>query len=174
MTGLKRDMTGLIVLVLVSTGIGLLINQFHTKPLSLVYQSKTERIERTVLAMDGGASKIEVESRSILTLEQFRDFVNGKKGVVLDARPAIFFRLGHVPGAVSLPRDDFERAYANHRMLLEKGKKQAIAIYCSGEDCEDSDLLHRALVQLGYQNVSIFRGGWAEWTRAGLSEEQEP
>jgi rhodanese-related sulfurtransferase len=170
---LKRDLAGFAILMAVSTAIGLFINQFRAEPLPWIYLSKAGRIEQAVSAINDSRQKIEIDRQTVLTLEQFRDFVNGKKGIVLDARPGIFYRLGHVPGAVSLSRDDFERVYAKHRVMLEKDQNRPIAIYCSGEDCEDSDLLHGALVQLGYRNVSVFRGGWTEWTRFGLPEEQE-
>lgn len=52
-----------------------------------------------------------------LTLEEFFEFVD-KDGLVLDTRSKIFYRLGHVPGAISLLRDDFENAYA-----VETGQK---------------------------------------------------
>ncbi|MDR0532553.1 MAG: rhodanese-like domain-containing protein [Verrucomicrobiales bacterium] len=150
----KRDKVELIIIVVISVGLGWTVGFVHKKPLSLVYQSKVGEVKQ-----------------ASLTLEQFRDFVDGKKGIVLDVRPGIFYRLGHVPGAISLPRDDFEKGYQKLQALLEKDKRQPIAIYCSGESCEDSGLLHGALARLGYVNIQVFQGGWDEWTRAGLPEE---
>ncbi len=46
-----------------------------------------------------------------ITLDQMSDLVDEKKVLILDARPEIFHRLGYIPGALSLPRDDFENAY---------------------------------------------------------------
>ena len=106
-----------------------------------------------------------------LTLEQFQAFLASKQGIILDARPEIFHRLGHVPGALSLPREDFEASYNKLKPILEKDKNQVIAVYCSSSSCEDSGLVQNALQSLGYTHVSVFHGGWAEWTNAGLPEE---
>jgi rhodanese-related sulfurtransferase len=169
---LKRDAAGGFVLVVISILVGLLINPFRTRPLPLVYQSKAERLKAVVETLfDTPLSELTGQQRS-LSLEQFGKFVNEGHGVVLDARPEIFYRLGHVPGALSLARDDFEMAYLKCREILEKDQKQSIVVYCSGESCEDSVLLGKALIQLGYENIGIFHGGWTEWTRAGLPEEQ--
>jgi rhodanese-related sulfurtransferase len=92
----------------------------------------------------------------------------------LDARPEIFYRLGHVPGALSLARDDFENAYAQLKERLEKDKNQPLIIYCSNSSCEDSHLVQSALLKLGYVNVAVFSGGWATWTQEKLPEETNP
>jgi rhodanese-related sulfurtransferase len=55
---------------------------------------------------------------------------------------------------------------------MERDKAQPMVIYCSGGSCEDSGLLAETLKKLGYTNVGIFRGGWDEWTHAGLPEEK--
>jgi predicted sulfurtransferase len=69
--------------------------------------------------------------------------VESKRGLVLDARPEIFHRLGHVPGALSLPRDDFETGYAALKEKLEADRSQPIVIYCSSASCEDSGLVKK-------------------------------
>ena len=115
--------------------------------------------------VSGGSNGGGVSARAI-SLPEFRDFVEHKKGVVLDVRPEIFHRLGHVPGALSLPREDFEKSYTRLRRQLEADKSQPIVLYCPGGSCEDSELVRNALVNLGYTRVGVFRGGWTAWTRA--------
>ena len=81
-----------------------------------------------------------------------------------------FVQPGHVPAAISLPREDFEIFYAKLKEQLEQNKSQPIVIYCSSESCEDSQMVKNALKQLGYSNVALFKGGWTEWDNAGLTE----
>src|SRR5690606_30147899 len=85
------------------------------------------------------------------------------EGIVLDARPEVFHRIGHIPGALSLPREDFENAYASLKEVLEVDKEQIIVVYCSSMSCQDSELVRRALTALGYSRVAILTGGWAAW-----------
>ena len=107
-------------------------------------------------------------------LEEFRVLVESKGALILDARPEIFHRLGHVPGALSLPREDFEASFALHRNHLEADKGALVVIYCSGSSCEDSGLVRKALHRLGFTQISVFKGGWSAWTSAGLPEERTP
>jgi len=157
---------------------GLVINQFRDTPLPLMYKPKAARIDDAVAKIVTEPKAELMFSRpqpdslpARLTLEELQIFVNQKQGLVVDARPEIFHRLGHVPGALALPRDNFETFYRQHQSILESDKTQALVIYCSGGSCEDSDLIESALRKLGYTRISIFQGGWSEWKNAGLPEE---
>jgi rhodanese-related sulfurtransferase len=141
-----------------------------------VYQSKEARLQQAVrnIAQTPASPEASAPQAALpaeLSLQEFKAFADSSTGIVLDARPEIFHRLGHVPKAISLPRDDFQNAYQTQRPKLETNKEVQIAIYCSGGHCEDSHLVKKALADLGFHNVSIFKGGWAEWTGAGLPEE---
>jgi len=170
------------ILITVGLCAGLLFNQFRDAPLPWIYQSKTERLDRAVTGLAAKVSNVTEEEKAAtisheavpesLTLEQFQACVAGKKILILDARPELFHRIGHVPGSIALPRDEFEIYYKKHQAEMEKDKGQPLVIYCSGGSCEDSGLVSETLRKLGYTNVGIFRGGWDEWTHAGLPEEK--
>ena len=89
----------------------------------------------------------------------------------IDARPRGFYQMGHVPRAISLPREDFERSYAKLRPLLEQDRNKPVVVYCSEADCKDSELVAEALCRLGYLHLSVYKEGWEEWSRAGLPQE---
>ena len=104
---------------------GMVLNQFRETPLPLVYQSKAARLRDSVrrIASQQVVPAPTPASRQSerLGLEEFSSYVKNKQGLILDARPELFHRLGHVPGALSLPRDDFEKAYAGL-----KGSKHSV------------------------------------------------
>lgn len=175
---LRSEVIGCWLIATAALCAGLVINQFHDTPLPLMYKPKAARIDDAVAKIvteprtdtkPSGTTPLFLPAR--LTLEQIQVFVDQKQGLVLDARPEIFHRLGHIPGALALPRDDFENFYRQHQAVLESDKTQALVIYCSGGSCEDSDLIESALRKLGYTQISIFQGGWNEWKSAGLPEE---
>lgn len=172
---LKADLTFLFLAASISLVAGILINQLRDTPLPLVYKGKAERLQDSVQriatkeAPPAPAPAVHLPEK--LSLEEFSSYVESKGGLVLDARPEIFHRLGHVPGALSLPRDDFEKGYASLKEKLEADRSQPIAIYCSGASCEDSGLLKKSLAALGYTNLALFEGGWGEWTGAKKPEE---
>jgi len=165
--------------------IGLLLNQFREEPLPLLYQNREARLQAATQRLSSAEAAPAMPSRmpdtagekgtqtlpEFLSMEEFSAFVENKRGLVFDARPEIFHRLGHVPGAISLPRDDFENAYTALKDRLEANKAQPIVVYCSSSSCEDSKLVRDSLRSLGYTQVAVFNGGWAEWTAAGKPEE---
>jgi len=174
-SSLRRDVVFLFLLATISLCAGLLVNQFRDKPLPLVYQTKEERLEKSVQRLVESRAPAEEVSNQLpemLSLGEFADFVENKRGLVLDARPEIFHRLGHVPGALSLPREDFENIYPGLREKLEADFSQPIVIYCANVSCEDATLLKKALVDLGFKQLKIFEGGWAQWESAGKLQEE--
>lgn len=87
----------------------------------------------------------------------------------LDARPRAFYEMGHVPGALPLPDDDFARAYAGLEPTLRS--RFDIVVYCSGYGCEASHNVARRLRERGIHAV-ILSEGLPAWTDAGYPVRQ--
>jgi ArsR family transcriptional regulator len=87
----------------------------------------------------------------------------------LDARPREFYEMEHIPGALALPEDDFERAFAAAETRLRSSFD--IVVYCSGYGCEASHNVTRALRKKGVAAV-ILNEGWPAWTDAGYPTKQ--
>ena len=178
MKTLRSDLITIGLLATSALVAGLLVNQFRSAPLPLIYKNKTERLHDAVQRIQSKESVSEqappARLPAQLTLEEFSSFVDEKQGAILDTRPRIFYGLGHVPGALSLPRDDFEVAYAAVKEQLESNLARPIVIYCGGPPCESSLLVRNALSSMGFTNLSIFEGGWHAWTGARKREETTP
>ncbi len=174
--GTGSDVIALLVLATGSLAVGVAINALRAKPLPWVYRSRVQAMETAVAQVADSASTPvangdPAELPHEIRLEEFQDFVAAHKGLVLDARPAVFYRESHVPGALSLPRETFAEDYPRLRGTLESSKNRPIAIYCSGADCPDSQLLTDALTKLGYRHLLIYTSGWDEWSQTGLPQE---
>ena len=94
-----------------------------------------------------------------------------KNTVFLDSRYPEDFKAGHIKGAINLPCEEFEEHAP--QVLLKLPKDEEIIAYCDGTECETSLLLARELLELGYEDVKVFFGGWQEWQEAGLSVETD-
>jgi rhodanese-related sulfurtransferase len=83
----------------------------------------------------------------------------------LDARRSDDFRAGHLAGAFSVPVWEavLEGRITEFEARAQPDPAQPIVLYCSGGDCEDSRLLARKLVALGYRNLLIYRDGYPDW-----------
>jgi rhodanese-related sulfurtransferase len=82
----------------------------------------------------------------------------------LDARPIAFYEMSHVPEALPLPEDDFERWFVKIEPRLRSSLD--IVVYCSGFGCEASHLVTRRLKDRGIQ-AFVLSEGWPAWVDAG-------
>ncbi len=172
---LARDLAFLAALALLAAVLGLATNPLRRPPLPWVYASKSARLQQSVArlaaAVPPAAAASTPAPAELIDLARFHDLVESGTPV-LDARPPLFYRAGHVPGARGLSREHFEADYAQLRPFLEPHRHDALAIYCAGDECEDSRLVAAALQRLGYTQIFIYTGGWDEWRQAGLPEER--
>lgn len=173
---MRFDLGVLVVAALASLVVGSLVNALRAKPLPWVYGNRAKMMDAAVasLSVNGppaDLAKSTSEPPHEIRLDEFQSFVAEHQGLVLDARPAVFYAQAHVPGAVSLPRETFADDYKVLQGELEAYKDRPIAVYCSGADCPDSQLLTDALVKLGYRHLLIYTAGWEEWSQTGLPQE---
>jgi rhodanese-related sulfurtransferase len=163
------DVAMIALLALVSLGAGLAMNRFAAQPLPIVYQNPEQRFDKELTTLVT-AAPFAVTPAATVGLPQFRAAVEGKTALILDARPADFYGRGHVPGALNLSRDDFAHDYRRLASVLKANTKPVI-VYCSGGECHDSKLVANALLSLGSSDVSVYHGGWDEWSASSLPVE---
>jgi len=94
-----------------------------------------------------------------------------KGALFLDSRPLAFYEMSHIPGALPLPEDDFEGAFARLEPRL-RGSLD-IVVYCSGYGCEASHIVARKLRERRV-HAAILHEGWPAWTDAGYSTRPGP
>jgi rhodanese-related sulfurtransferase len=150
---------------------GVVLNEWRARPLPLLYSSPKERLVQATekLAPESAAP---LAGEGDVDLDAMRQIVETHSALVIDARPEIFFRVGHIPAAFSLPRDDFEAAYRELGPALLKFRERPVIVYCSSNACDDSQMVADSLERLGFQQVRVFLGGWSEWESQNLPEEK--
>lgn len=82
----------------------------------------------------------------------------------LDARPRAFWEMHRIEGALSLPQDDFEKAFAELEPRLRDSLD--IVVYCSGYGCEASHIVARQLAERGV-HAAVLDEGIPAWEDAG-------
>lgn len=118
------------------------------------------------------AAPIPKGSVKTITFEEFFALHQSEKVLVLDARPAFFYNLGHIPGAINVPRGSSAESLGKRdrqfRTALAAGK--SIVTYCTGTTCPDARRLAGQISALGHP-VSIFSAGWHAWKDAEMPTE---
>jgi rhodanese-related sulfurtransferase len=80
--------------------------------------------------------------------------------ILIDVRPAVEFRHGHIPGAIPFPVEELPQRLAD----LPKDKR--IVAYCRGSYCLFADEAVALLRQNGFDAIRL-EGGWPEWQAEG-------
>jgi rhodanese-related sulfurtransferase len=89
--------------------------------------------------------------------------------ILLDARNAKTYAVGHIPGARLC--DHYHQDRYVPALLEAMNKADMVIIYCAGGECEDSIQLATDLVYhhgLSKELLAIFEGGYEQWTQANL------
>ena len=149
---------------------GVVLNAWRAEPLPLLYSSPKERLTRVAENL-APENITPLGDEGDVDLDAMRQLWAAHSALIIDARPEIFYRVGHIPSAISLPRDDFEAKYRELASELQNYRNQPVVVYCSSNECEDSQMVAEALQRLGLAHVRLFRGGWSEWESQNLPEE---
>jgi rhodanese-related sulfurtransferase len=80
----------------------------------------------------------------------------------IDAREPELYAEGHIPGAQNIP---FERIATYGDSLKTLPKSDLFVLYCDGGDCHQSHDLAEYMLANGWQRITVYTGGWAEWSK---------
>jgi rhodanese-related sulfurtransferase len=83
---------------------------------------------------------------------------------LLDVRPELEHRQGHIPSARSIPVDELESR------ISELPKDSLVVAYCRGPYCVYADEAVELLTGRGFRAARL-EGGYPEWAAAGLPTE---
>jgi rhodanese-related sulfurtransferase len=115
------------------------------------------------------AGKAEISS---ISLEEFFVLQQSGRAMIFDARPSFIYKLGHVPGAILLPKSHCDELLRSREAEIQRTLADggALVVYCSGPNCPDARAVAERLSASGYP-AKVFQGGWDAWKDAGLATE---
>jgi len=164
-TGSKQPLAtlkGIGLLILVAAGVGYAVNALRPDRVPWVYHRPATPAPTAESAMT---------EPGWITLEELRA-APPESLLFVDARGPLFFKRSHIPGAISIAKQYLARDLPAAAPVLRKSGEKRVVIYCAAEDCEDSLIVGRELIQFGMKRVFVFKGGWKAWQAAKLPEEK--
>ena len=181
MTLSRLSRTARDALILAALGAGLAGAANHWSPRGLALR----RDYFPAVPADGGVATADPAARfarrglALVTharaAELFRDprFAAGLV-VFVDARDDRHFQEGHIPGAVQWNHYRMEQHIATVLAVCQLAEQ--VVVYCTGGNCEDSELAAMDLVEFGVPaaKLVVYTGGLDEWRRHGLPIEAGP
>lgn len=88
------------------------------------------------------------------------------KTLLLDVREPHDYAEGHPPQAKNLPYREFSSRFPDFRKAT--APDTPLYLYCYGTECGTSLRVASRLVQSGFSDVTIIRGGFEAWQERGL------
>jgi len=99
-----------------------------------------------------------------LKREDVETLLQSESAVLIDVRPAIEYRHGHIAGAIAVPVEELDAR------LDELPRDKRIVVYCRGAYCLFADQAVALLRSKGFDAVRL-EGGWPEWSAEGRLTE---
>ena len=96
-----------------------------------------------------------------MDLKTFINKIRQKGPLIIDARPETEYNAGHIPGAINHPYSAFDQWV--EEFITTVPPETEIITYCTGPGCAQAEMVGEMLVELGYENITIFPGGVEEW-----------
>jgi rhodanese-related sulfurtransferase len=104
-----------------------------------------------------------IPASEMVTLTQARAW-NGNT-IWVDARPDAEFEREHIPGAVLLNEDRWNKLLP--QFLDSWSPEKRVVVYCSSQSCNASrEVARRLRDEAQLKNVFVLQGGWEEWLKS--------
>lgn len=159
---LREDAAGATTLLLVALLAGFSVNTLRARPLPLAHATRAERLDAAVARLQGPRLAPGTPAPAFVNVADVESALGDSGVLIIDVRPDLFFEDGHIPGAKNLMRDKFEETYPKMSEAMKKAVR--VIVYCAGAHCETGEAVTEALRKLGHNNISLYRGGWDEWS----------
>jgi rhodanese-related sulfurtransferase len=161
------QLRGGLVIIAVASLLGVVVNAIRSGGVDLI--QKGAPVSTVRHGADTTAADTTGPREGIVSLAEMRRIFDEGSAFIIDARDPEEFAEGHIPGAINVPYDRLPE-YLD-MLNAEVPTDARVIIYCRGPACDFSDQLATELKILGYQDVSVFSGGWEHWTEAGYPVE---
>ena len=163
MTRFAREAGWIFAAFAAAAVLGVLTNRVRHSPLPMSYENPATRMMKKVAAAPT------IPEPEVLDFGAARQKWIDPAVLFVDAREPAFFSEGHIPRAINLPREEILQSGS---LAVLADKSRPLVVYCSGVDCDDSKLVARGLLGLGYTKVAVYPGGWEEWVASGSPVEK--
>jgi rhodanese-related sulfurtransferase len=100
-----------------------------------------------------------------ITVAEAKEILDKGDCLFVDCREPNEFKMGHVPGAMNIPRGLLE--FKIDKQVHNKAEKMVVYCKTGGRAC----LSACTLCRMGYKNVKNMSGGWLAWEKAGYPIE---
>lgn len=159
----KQTLKEMLILLVLSAGIGLIFNALAPNGLPLMARSAAvERQEGPSLRSGSENPGAGYSDMRLINRAAAFHYFQSDSAIFLDSRPIEDYRQGHIPGAMAMPIEKLDQ-----QQVAKIPKNRLLITYCSDPGCHLALDLAYALLDFGYGPVLVFNEGLREWRSAG-------
>ena len=133
---------------------GLLFFSAESMMAQCTEKASTAGEKKSCCASKATMTKATMTEAKLVTREELASMLQEKSVVVVDARDEEQFKAGHIEGAILMGAQE-----------LPENKDAVLVFYCGSMKCPASSKAAKKAIELGYTNVLVYKGGWAEWNQ---------
>lgn len=100
-----------------------------------------------------------------ITLEQMFALMNDSSIIIIDARKPEFYNLSHIGNAINIYPYGFSSEGELVAKITSLPSDKLFIVYCDGGQCDLSHEIANKMKMLGFKHVTLFHGGWEEWSK---------
>jgi rhodanese-related sulfurtransferase len=145
-----------------------------------IYQNETASLS---LEMDGSQAAVAAATApapqppiiapnaAALTWPQTKALLDAGRIILVDARDAVYYQTGHIPGAISLPAAGSGAEFQD--FAAKFSKDASMVVYCGSAQCPLANaVVARLRDQYGFTNVREMPGGYVEYRQAQANADK--
>jgi rhodanese-related sulfurtransferase len=107
--------------------------------------------------------KIEIR---YVTTSQVTKYLNNPKVQFIDARfDADDYKKSHIGNAINITPWKNGDLINFDDLLIKLPHNKLYIVYCDGGTCDDSKIVARRMLELGFNKVFVYADGWDEWSK---------
>jgi rhodanese-related sulfurtransferase len=170
MRNVFSEILGGIGIMVVASLLGIVVNTVRPNGVALIQSGAPVSTAQHGAKPDSAAADTtHALAEGAISLAEMKRLFDEGSAIILDARDPAEYEQGHIPGAINIPYDRIPEYFD---VLQSQVPMDAhVVVYCRSLTCDFSDQLATELKIMGYKNVSIFSGGWDQWSTAGYPIE---
>ena len=170
MRNVFSEILGGVGIMLVASLLGIVVNTVRPNGVALIQSgAPVSTAQHAKPDSTAGADTTHALAEGAISLAEMKRLFDEGTAIILDARDPSEYEQGHIPGAINIPYDRIPEYFD---VLQSQVPMDAhVVVYCRSLTCDFSDQLATELKIIGYKNISVFSGGWDQWSTAGYPIE---
>lgn len=106
---------------------------------------------------------------TVVSIDHLFGLMQTDQVLLIDCRPSFFYRMGHIDGAINLPAKKYDSVILSKKPKIDAALKanKVMVLYCQNLKCPDAYKVAKKFSLQGHA-VTLYKGGWEEWGKAGF------